>query len=430
MQVDIKKLPKSMVEVSVSLAWDEWKKAFAHAVEEVSKSVKIEGFRTGKAPRELIEQKVGKGVILAEAVEHAIHDSYERVIREYSIDGIGRPKAEVKKSEEGGDFEYVIQTAVMPEVELSDWEENVKKANVEFKNRKIDVEEEDVDEEIRKISESRAKMVTVSREARKEDSVEIDFRVLQNGVPIENGVSRGHHLILGRDTFIPGFEEAILGMKAGEEKSFDLTFPKEYHAKHLAGQLAHFEVTLKVVQEREIPPVDDVFAVSLGNFENLDALKKSIRTGLLEEKRNVLHEDHHGEIIETLVKSAKADIPDILLAEEIGKMFAEFEIQLSHMETSIEDFLSKSKKTREELEKDWEPQARRRVLSALALEKIAQDHEIEPSTEEVEAEMNRVLQYYRSIKQVEKDIDLARLHQYSKGRLRNEKVLEFLEGLK
>ena len=430
MQVDIKKLPKSEVEISVSLGWDEWKSAFQHAIEEVAKSVKVPGFRAGKAPRNIVEQRVGKGAILAEAAEHALHESYEKVLQSNNIDAIGRPKAEIKKSEESGAFEYVITTAVMPTLSLSGWEKGVKKANADAEKKEAIVDEKDIDKELRMIAESRAKFVTVNREARSGDGVEIDFRVLQDGVPIENGVSRGHHMILEKGTFIPGFEEAILGMKAGEEKSFDLTFPERYHAAHLAGKPAHFEVTLKVVEEREIPVIDDAFAVSLGAFEHLDALKKNIREGMLEEKKAALREERRGAIIEALVEASKADIPDVLLAEERGKMLAEFEVQLSQMNTSLDDFLAQSKKTREELEKDWTPQAHRRVLSALALETIADDRELEPSADEVEVEMNRVLQYYRSIKQVEKDIDLERLHAYSKGRLRNEKVLEYLEGLR
>lgn len=433
MHVDIKKLPKSMVEISVSLSWDEWRKDFAHAVDEVSKSVKIEGFRAGKAPRELVEKRAGKGAILAEAAHHTLHSSYERVLKEHGeVDAIGKPEAEIKSHEEGGDFHYVIRTAIVPEVSLVDWEKSVKKVNTEFEGKKnaLAVSEEEVEKELRRIAESRAKFVTVPREARTGDGVVIDFRVLQDGVPVENGVSRGHRFVLGKGVFIPGFEEAILGMRAGEEKAFDLTFPAEYHAKHLAGKSAHFEVTMKTVEERDVPTVDDAFAVSLGDFENKEALAKSIRDGMLEEKKVSLHEAHHTALIEALIDASSAELPDILLLEEKGKMLAELELQLSQAGIRLDDFLTKSKKTWEELESDFLPQARRRVLSALALEKIAKNREIEPSSEEVEAEMNRALQYYRSLKRAEKDIDLPRLHQYSKGRLRNEKVLEFLENFK
>lgn len=415
----------------MSLPWEEWKGAFEQALREVSGKVKIEGFRVGKAPRNLVEQKLGKGVIVAEAAERALHESYEKVLEAHrELDVIGRPEAEIKKSEEGGDFEYVMTTAVVPEVALVNWEAGVKKANAEAGKRTVSVDEKEIDEELRKVAESRAKFVTVMREARNGDGVLIDFRVLRDGAPIENGVSRGHRLVLGKGMFIPGFEEAILGMRAGEEKAFDLIFPTDYHAKHLSGKPARFEVTLKGVEERDVPAVDDAFAASLGKFENLEALKKSLREGMLEEKRKKQSEEHHGELIEALVSASSADIPEVLLAEETGKMFAEFELQLSNMQTSLDDFLAQAKKTREDLEKDWAPQAKRRVLSALALEKIANDRDITPSNEEVEAEMNRALQYYKSIQKAEKDIDLGRLHQYSKGRLRNEKVLAYLENFK
>lgn len=433
MKVDIKKLPKSRVEISVFLGWEEWKKEFSHAILEVSKSVKIEGFRAGKAPRELVEKRAGKGAILAEATDHALHHSYERVLREHSeLEVIGRPEAEIKKSDEGGDFEYVIRTAVLPKISLAGWEAGIRKANAEFEKKKKDVSVsgEAVEKELARLAESRAKFVTVSREARSGDGVLINFRVLRDGVPIENGVSRGHRLILGKGVFIPGFEEAILGMRAGEEKSFDLTFPPEYHAKDLAGKPAHFEVSLTAVEERDVPAIDDAFAISLGNFENLEALSKTIQEGMLEEKKEAMREEHRGALIEAITDVSSAELPDILLAEETGKMLAEFELQLSQANASLEDFLTRAKKTREELEKDWAPTAKRRVLSALALQKIAEDRELEPSSEEVEAEMNRTIQYYRTVKHAEKDIDLARLHTYSTGRLRNEKVLEFLEAFK
>lgn len=431
MHVDIKKLPKSRVEISVKLAWDDWKKSFQHALEEISKSVKIEGFRSGKAPRELVEKKVGKGTILAEAAEHAIRESYGEVLRKHpDIEALGRPEANLKQYDEGGELEYVIQTAVIPELELLDWEKAVRKAKASFVGREAEVKEEEVTEELRKLAESRAKLVAVHREARKGDEVEVDFRVMQNGVPIENGSARGHRLVLGKGVFIPGFEEAIVGMKANEEKSFDLMFPDTYHAPHLAGKQAHFEVKLKAVEDRIIPEIDDAFAVSLGSFENLDALSKNIREGLLEERKHSLSEERRGALVDALVASATADIPDVLLAEEFGKMFAEFELQLSNIQTTLDEFLEKSKKTREDIEKEWDPQARKRVLSALAFERVARDRGIDPSNDEVEEEMNRTLRFYRNTKQVEKDVDLNRLHQYAKGRIRNEKVLEFLENMK
>ncbi len=427
MDVQVKQLPQSKVEITVKLVWDEWKGEIDHATEEVSKRVKIEGFRQGKAPRHLVEQKAGKGAIIAEAADHALRSSYARVLREQKIDAIGRPKAELVSHEENGALEYVVETAVVPTVEMVGWEKAVKKVNKDFADKKAIVEESAIDAELKKIAESRAKFVTVNREAQSGDAVEIDFAVSQDNVPIENGTSKQHHIVLGSGSFIPGFEEALLGMKSGEEKSFELSFPEKYHVKHLAGKPAHFDVKMRVVQERDIPVIDDAFATSLGKFENLEAFRANISDGMLKEAEHKLHEDRHGKLIEAITESAKADVPDILLDEEIGKMIAEFEVQLGSMGADFDSFLSQTGKNREEIEKEWRPQAYKRVLSSLALEAIAKEREIEPSAEEIETEMNRVLQYYRSIQQAEKDIDLARLHQYSSARLRNMKVLEFLE---
>lgn len=432
MNVDIKQLPKSRVELSISLPWEEWKHAFDHAFQELSSEVKVAGFRPGKAPRALIEQKLGKGAILAEAVNHTLRESYERALREKEIDAIGRPEAEVKKTEEGGDFEYIIRTAVMPEVVFGNWEKAVKKVNQEFsatEKKGFDPSGEEISAELLKIAESRATFEKRDREARSGDAVNVDFRVLRDGVPIENGSSKDHHLVLGKGVFIPGFEEAILGMKVGEEKTVELSFPEKYHAAHLAGQKANFEIKLNMVEEPVLPLLDDAFAHSLGKFETLDALRESIRSGMAEERKTKQKEARRGKILEAIVGVVKAELPDVLVEEELGKMLAEFEAELQSSGFTLDQFFSNAKKTREELEKEWRPGAEKRVLSALSLERIAKDRLLEASAEDIEAEMNRTLQYYRSVKDAEKNIDLARLHQYAKGRLTNEKVLEFLEKL-
>ncbi|QQS21091.1 MAG: trigger factor [Candidatus Moraniibacteriota bacterium] len=430
MRVDITPLPDSEVTLSIALSWEEWKKDVDKAVLTLGKSVKVEGFRAGKVPREVLERKIGKGALLAEAADSAIRRSYATLLRQNDIEAIGRPEVTLNEHEEGGEFRYTVKTARMPEVTLESWEEKIREVNRKQANETEGVTESEVDEALQKIAESRAKFVTVPREARTGDGVEIDFLVLQEGVPIENGTSKGHHLILGKGTFIPGFEEAILGMQAGEEKQFNLSFPLEYHAKHLAGKPARFEVKLKAVEERTIPEIDDAFAASLGAFETAEALRASVRGGLEKEKKEAQKESWRGEMIEAIVSVTHAELPAVLVSEERGKMLAEFELQLSEINTTLEEFLEKSKKTREELEAQWTGQAKKRVLSALALEKIAKDRDIEPTHEEVEAEMNRALRYYRTVRQAEKDIDLGRLHAYSAGRLRNEKVFEYLEGIR
>ena len=424
---EIKKLPQSRVEVKVTVAWEEWKNFMGPAAEELSKEVKIPGFRPGKAPMAMIEKQVGKDRILETAGEKSIQKTYAKIVEEEKLDVLGAPQAEILKAEEGGNLEYKITSALMPEVILGEWREKVKKVNKGYAEKKAEISEDDIKEELKKLAVSRAKFITVSREAKNEDSVLIDFEVKRDGVVIENGTSRNHPLVLGKGTFIPGFEERLLGMKEGEEREFELAFPAEYHAKHLAGQKAQFKVKMNLVQERQIPEVDEEFAKSLGRFENLEALQKNIQEGMLEEKKVKLKEEWRSKIIEQLIEDSKIDLPEVLVHQELHKMIDEFSIEIQQMGMTLEVYLEKIGKKAADLEKDWAPQAQKRVKAALILEELAEEEKIVIPAEKIEEEMNKTLQFYKSVKNVEKDIDMERLYTYTKGMLQNEEVFQMLE---
>jgi len=326
-------------------------------------------------------------------------------------------------------LEFKITTAVMPEIEIESWEKEIKKLNVDFKKKEVKIAEDEVEKEIGKIAESRAKLITVSREAKKGDAVFLDFKALQGGVPIENGSGKNHPLILGSGVFIPGFEENIIGLKEKEEKNFELDFPGNYHEKNLAGKKAAFNVKINLVQERQIPPINDEFAKSLGDFENLEKLRASVREGIKEEKTNERKEKRRSDIIGKIIEKSKADLPEILVSSEILKMAEELEMQIEKTGMKLDDYLNKIKKKKEDLEKEWQPEAVRRVKAAFILEKLAKENNIEVPNKEIEKEMNEVIQRYKKIKDAEKNIDLGRLYNYVRGVLLNEKVFEYLERL-
>lgn len=428
-QSTVKPLPQSEVEITVSVAWEDWKGEIDHAVEHLSGHVKVAGFRKGKVPRAVLEQQVGKQAILDEAAEHAIGHAYPAVLEREKIDAIGRPQAEIRTAEEGGTLEFVVRTAVVPQVALTEWRKGVKAVNAEFSKKETVVGDEDVDREIGRLASNRAKLVTVDREARDGDTAVLDFRVLRDGVPIENGTSKQHPIILGSGAFIPGFEEQVVGMRAGEEKSFELSFPEKYHAKELAGQSATFEVRLTAVQERDVPALDDAFAQSVGKFQTIGELRESFRSGMLEEKRSQAAEEHRTKILDVLTEAVQAELPKILVDEELVKMQQEFEQQVQGLGMEFETYLNGIGKDKETLYAEWEPQARKRVLAALALEEVAKEQEIEPASDEIEMEMNKMLQYYRNVKDIEKKLDMTRLYQHARGQLRNKSTFEYLEKL-
>ncbi len=425
----VKTMDKSKMEVAGKIKWDDWKKFIDKAVSEFSKEIKIEGFRPGKAPREIIEQKVGKEAILNSAAEKAIQEHYPKMVEKENIEAIGAPQVKVLKLKEGEDLEYVAITAVMPEIKLSDWQGDIKKINKDYQGKKIAVKEEDVERELSKLANSRTKLVTVRRKAKKDDAVKIDFQVKKDGVVIEGGSAKDHGLILGKNVFIPGFEDEIIGMEEGEERSFELTFPKEYHEKSLAGKPAQFEVKLKLVQERVVPDVDDEFAKSLGKFKDLSELKKSIKSGLKKEKEYKQKEEQRASLVEKLVEKVEVDLPEILIHEELHKMLHEFEHQVQGMGMTMEQYLGQMGKTVEDLEKDWQPQAEKRIKAALVLREVIKQKEVEVDNDKIEEEMNKTLQFYKNEKQVEDNIDMQRLYNYTKEALLNEEVLKLLEKM-
>jgi len=426
----IKKLPKSRVEFESVVPLSEWKNFLRLAAEEISQEIKIAGFRPGKAPRNLVEQKVGKATVFNNAAEKAVSKNYLEYIKKEKIEAIGNPEIKVLNAEEEKDFRYKAVVSVMPEIILDEgYVKSIKKINEEFAKKIVEVGKEEVDLELEKLAKSRVKLITVRREARKNDSVEIDFNVFMDGVPIENGQSQKHPLIIGKGVFIPGFEDKIVGMKEGEEKEFELDFPSDYHQKNLAGKKATFKVKMNLVQERQVPEINDEFARLLGDFENLDALEKSIRLGIKEEMEMKNKEKRRTDFLEKIMENVKTELPEILVSQETERMLEEFSHQIQAMGMDLENYLKKIKKDKEELKKDWQPQAKKRVISSLAIEKIACDQEIKIPAKEIEAEMNKTLSLYKNVKNIKKNIDMKKLYDYSQGVLENEAVFNYLEKL-
>lgn len=427
---EIKKLPKSQAEITVTVSWDEWEKFIEQAATDFSKEIKIQGFRAGKAPRDMVEKKVGSAALLDAAAQRAVQGTYPKVVVEEKIEAIGSPKAEVLKLAEGNDLVYKIMTDVIPAASVKSYKSAVEKINKKYSKETTEVTEDEITKEIEEIAKSRVQHVKVDRAAQDGDNVILDFEVKQSGVPIENGTSKNHPMILGRGVFIPGFEEQVIGMKAGEIKDFELTFPEDYHAKGLAGKPAQFTVTVNTVEERKSPEVSDEFARSLGKFKDLEDMRKNVSEGMQEEKKHELKEKRRAEIIEALITATEVELPHVLIHEELHKMIGEFEMQLQGMGMTFEQYLGQIGKTADDLEKEWEPQAIKRIKAALALEEVAKEKEIEIPNEEVEAEMNKTLAQYKKVQDVEKNIDLGKLYNYVKGMMQNEKVLEMLEELK
>lgn len=429
MEVKVEKLPESRVAITVTLPWEMWGKHEAHAAEHMAESVNMPGFRKGKVPHAMLEARFGREAILIEAAEHALHEAYPKALVEAKIEAIGRPEMSFDTVAAENPLIFTVKTDVLPAITLGDWQTRVKAINATEKEKMVTVEAKEVEGEVKRLAEMRAVFTAVDRPAQSGDSVKVDFTVKRDGVVIEGGQATDHALILGSSAFIPGFEAAVEGMKVGEHKEFTLTFPAEYHAKHLAGQPAQFTVTLKAVEERTVPVVDDAYVKSLGKFESLEALKKSIETGMVEEKKRARKDEWRTAILDALVDLLSIEYPAILVQEELERMVQQFKGQVAMMGIGWEQYLTQAKKTEAELRSEWTVQAKKRIAAELVLQHIAAEQDIDVASEEIEAEMNKVFQYYKSQQQVEKNIDMSRLYASVRGRLNNEKTLEYLEKL-
>lgn len=423
----IENLPKSEIRITFKVPSEKFDGFLDKAVNELGKEMKVDGFRTGKIPREVIERTVGEEKMLYEGAEKAIKKIYVDAILDNKSKAVGEPQINITKIAKGNDFEFTASVGVLPKVELKDWGEDVRRVNKEFNEGDIKVDDKEVDREISFLANQRAKVVTVNREAGDKDQVEIDFETYKDNVPIENGTAKKQQVVVGEGRFIPGFEENLLGMKAGDEKEFSLTFPKEYHAKHLAGQEAKFKTKVSLVQERQVPEINDKFAKNVSRFKSLDELKNNIREGIEHEQKHKLEDQQKNKIIDVIVQKTEFEVPAVLIEREIETMMIELEQDLKRMGLSKEKYFERVRTTEKKLKEQWEnKESVQRVKAALVLRQIAKNNKISPDTKEVEEKVNQVLQYYKTLGNVEKKIDVAKLYEATKGSLTNEKVFEYL----
>ena len=424
MQITIKKLPKSQIELTIEVLARELEPYLDRAASDLSKEMNISGFRPGKIPRSIVEEHLGKQKVLEEAVNLSVPKFYVKAILEENIEAIGKPKITVTQIAPGNSLIFKAEIAIIPEIKLALFKEICKKE----KQEPLTVKDEEVKNAFEWLQNSRAKLITVKRAVQIGDRVEIDFESRLGGVKIEQGDSKNHPLIIGQNQFVPGFEDKLIGMKEGDRREFSLTFPKNHSKKDLAGKAIDFQVEMKLVQKRELPVLDDSFAKSLGDFKDLKALEVNVKDGLEKEKEHQAVERWRIKVIERIAKESQMEIPDILVETELEKMLQEFKTSIAQMGLKIDEYLKKIHLTEDKLEEKWHEPALKRVRIGLVLREIAKREKIEPSKEEIKEKMNEILKGYPDDKGVRVRPDQEQLKEYAKGLLKNAKVFEFLES--
>jgi len=422
MKVDIKKLPDSKAELTIEVSSEAFKEAREKALLEFSANTKMKGFRKGHLPKEVVEKEISEDQLLSRAVEIAVEENYIKAILENNIEALSQPKIEILKMGLGSPLEFKAEVEVLPEVLLPNYKEIAQKS----KKKKVKVEEKEINDILSQLQQSRAKFSALMKPAQKGDFVEIEF----SSHEIDNGKTRKDAFILGKGHLIPGFEKQIEGMKTSQEKEFSLSFPKEHVQKELAGEKASFKVKMISVQKVELPEINDQFAKGLGHFEDLNALKKSIREGALREKENGESLRVRQEILKNISEKTDCQIPKILLDREKQAMMKELKQELTQrFKMKPKEYFSSIKKKEEEILESFSPEAARRVKEFLVLREIAEKEGIEVEEEEVEQELNKILKQYSDIKTAKAKLDLGALRDYTKEVMVNERIFAMLEGL-
>ena len=389
MNVTVSSAPKSTVRLEIEVPPERLDHAVSDAVRALSRRTRVPGFRPGKAPRAVLERHLGEGAVLDEAVDHLVDTTYRDALIANEILPLARGDLEVVQAEEGKPLIFRATVPVRPEVKLGDYR------NFNFVPEIDDIDDARIEQVTDELRDQHSTLAPVEdRGATNGDYAVIGYAATRDGEPFEGGSSERVPLILGQERFIPGFEDHIVGLRNGESREFDLTFPDDYPEASLAGHEAHFSVELKELREKIPPPLDDDFAASLGDYPDLVALKADIRSRLQRSAIDRARHEFADRIIEYAVANATLELPDVLIEQEVEIMHDEFRSSLARQGISEDAYIKVTGKTSDELHADWRPRAEQRAKVLLVLTKIAEVEGVVVSDADVVEEVDRARAAY------------------------------------
>ncbi|MDD6521238.1 MAG: trigger factor [Subdoligranulum sp.] len=387
--ISCEKLEKSMVELQFSIDAETFKAAVNNAFKREGKKYAIPGFRKGKAPRHMIEKMYGSDIFHYDAVNDLFPEAYEAAVKEAKIDVVGRPDPEVVSMSEADGVVLKVKVAVKPEVELGEY------AGLTVTKEAKNVNEADVDAEVKRMQDRNGRLLTREGAAENGDTVDIDFEGFVDGKAFEGGKAEHYSLVLGSGSFIPGFEDQVVGHSAGEEFDVNVKFPEEYGAAELAGKDATFKIKLHEVKYKELPALDDDFAKDVSEYDTLDELKDSIRNNIKANLDKQAEQKVENDLMDQVIANMKADIPDAMVDSRIDELVQDFEYRISQQGLKLADYLKYMGMNIEQFRAQFKEQADKQVKMRLAMEAIVAKEGITASDEEFEEEVKRIADAYK-----------------------------------
>lgn len=427
MPATIKKLPHSHVQFEIIFTEDLLEKWRPKALAKLAGETKMDGFRAGNIPPNVLKDRYGDGHIKAYTVDFAFPSIYAEFVKEHELQVVAKPKVE-EKGDNPPTFE--ISVAVYPEITVGKYKK------ISVPKKEIKVEEKDVDEVINNFRKRQSSFRVVERAAQKGDKVEIDFDGFdKKGVAIEKTASKNHPLIIGDQTFLGDFEKNLEGMNVGEKKEFWVTFPKDYHVESMKKLKVRFEVTLNKVEEVVLPEIDEKFIETMGGKKGVspEQFKKDIETHLMNEKEREQRVRRENELVDKLISISKVDLPAEMVDEEVDLMLEDLKRSIGQKNITWEQYLEHRKKNDEEIRVDFRDEATRRLSARLAFQDILNKEDISVSKEDMEKEVESMKRYYAGSKKADKMDEIykegGQMYEELKRRLQLGKLMEsMLEG--
>ena len=385
-----------------------------------AKYFNIPGFRKGKAPMQIVEKYYGPEIFYEDAFNEVAQEALEEAVKENKLDVVSRPEVDVKQMEKGKDLIFTVVMQTKPEAEVSKYK------GIEIKKVEYNVTDEDIEHELHHMQEHNSRLISVEdRAVESGDTTTIDFEGSVDGVPFEGGKAENYDLEIGSNTFIPGFEDQIIGMKIDEEKDVKVKFPEEYFSKELAGKDAVFKVKLHEIKKKELPELDDEFAKDVSEFDTLKELKADIKAKKEKQNEEKAKYETQDAVIKALCEKTKVEIPSGMVEMEVENMLKDFEQRLAYQGLNLAQYFKMMGKTEEEVKKEYEPQAIEGIKSRLALEAVIKAEKIEATDKEVEDKMKEMAKNYGK-ENDEEFLKNENVRNYIKQGLESEKAIDFL----
>ena len=381
------KVEKSQVALTIEVSAPEFEAAIEKAYQKMRKKINVPGFRPGKAPRKIIEGMYGVEVFFEEAINIAFPDAYEAALKEQDLRVVGYPEVEMVGECTREGFTFKATVPVYPEVTLGQYK------GLSAEKDEVKVTAADVNERLKELADRNTRLVSVDRAAKEGDTAVIDFEGFLDGTPFDGGKGENHSLELGSHSFVPGFEEQVVGMKAGEEKDIDITFPEDYHAD-LAGKAVVFKVKVNEVKEKEVPAMDDEFAKDVSEFDTLKDLKADLKKKITEERQKAADQAFEDALMEQVAANITAEIPDAMVEGQARQYLDNFKMQIAQQGIPYDQYMKMTGMDEAKLIEDAKEPAMRQVRMDLALAAIIKEENLEATDEEAEAEMQKMADQY------------------------------------